>query len=172
MNIRSKNAWIYTLALACLAGPCARTFAEGNIDTTNKYAWSENAGWANFAPTNGGVTVLVARSGYLSGYVWAENIGWIKMGNDNGGPYQNTLVNNWGVNLVVGKLDGYAWSENCGWIKFNPTHGEVTINVSDGKFDGYAWAENIGWIHFQNASPVYYVRTLGRSPSGTIISTR
>lgn len=39
------------------------------------YAWSENAGWINFAPTGGGVSVN--GSGNLYGYAWGENMGWI-----------------------------------------------------------------------------------------------
>jgi hypothetical protein len=51
--------------------------AEGNISDTNKWAWSENAGWLNFRSSNGGVTV---QDTYLSGYAWGENVGWIKLG--------------------------------------------------------------------------------------------
>ncbi len=39
------------------------------------YAWSENAGWINFSPSGGGVTVDA--NGYLQGYAWGENLGWI-----------------------------------------------------------------------------------------------
>jgi hypothetical protein len=36
-----------------------------NIDTTDKYPWSENSGWPNFNDANGGVTVY---SDHLEGY--------------------------------------------------------------------------------------------------------
>ena len=129
--------------------------SEGNVDTTNKYAWSENSGWLNFRPSNGGVTV---KGTYLSGYAWAENIGWIKLGSGTG-PYDNDSSTNWGVNRDsgTGALSGYAWSENAGWINFNPTNSQVVINTSTGSFDGYAWAENVGWIHFQYDDPPYNV---------------
>ncbi|MCK5476188.1 MAG: fibronectin type III domain-containing protein [Candidatus Pacebacteria bacterium] len=39
------------------------------------YAWGENIGWINFAPTGGGVSVN--SSGDLYGYAWGENIGWL-----------------------------------------------------------------------------------------------
>ena len=45
--------------------------ATGNIDTTDKYAWSTDAGWINLRPADGGVTVY---DDHLEGYVWAENI--------------------------------------------------------------------------------------------------
>jgi hypothetical protein len=114
-----------------------------NIDDTDKYAWSENAGWLNWKSTHAQAAVDPS---CLSGYVWAENIGWIKLGVDGGGPYDNSDSTNWGVNrdIDTGKLSGYAWSENAGWINFNPTYGGVTITAATGTFDGHAWGKNIG----------------------------
>ena len=149
--------WVYVLLCLLVCGPfiSGKAWAYGNISTTYKYAWSENAGWANFHPSHGGVTV---HDTYLSGYAWAANVGWVKLGSGSG-PYANTNSANWGVNLdsATGKLSGYGWSENCGWINFDSSHGEVTISTTTGKFDGYAWGANVGWIHFQNTSPEYYV---------------
>ncbi|MDZ7695560.1 MAG: right-handed parallel beta-helix repeat-containing protein [Deltaproteobacteria bacterium] len=136
--------------------------SEGNIATTNKYAWAENAGWLNFRPTDGGVTVHTT---YLSGYAWAENIGWIKLGSGTG-PYTNTTSGNWGVNRdsSTGALSGYAWSENAGWINFDPPHSQVTIDATTGSFGGYAWAENVGWIHFKYDDPSYNVALSSITP--------
>jgi uncharacterized repeat protein (TIGR02543 family) len=135
------------------------TFAAGNIDTTDKYAWSENSGWVNFNDANGGVTVY---DDHLEGYAWAENIGWVRLGTYTSGgihTYANTSQTDYGVNNDgAGNLSGYAWSETAGWINFNPSDSQVTIDASTGDFDGYAWAENVGWIHFQNAA--YKVRRL------------
>ena len=39
------------------------------------YAWGENVGWIDFAPTGGGVSAN--SSGDLYGYAWGENIGWL-----------------------------------------------------------------------------------------------
>lgn len=136
-----------------------------NISTTNKYAWSENAGWTNWHASWACVAVAPT---YLTGYVWAENVGWIKLGGT-GGPkgfppqYENDSNTNWGVNRDsgTGALSGYAWSENVGWINFNPTHSQVTWDSGTGTVDGYAWGENIGWIHFQNDDPEYYVEQVG-----------
>jgi len=137
--------------------------ASSNIDTTDKYAWSENSGWMNFNDHNSGVMVY---DDHLEGDAWAENIGWIRLGsnavgsNVGGGTpyYANTSRRNYGVNHDGdGNLSGYAWSENAGWINFNPSHNQVTINTRSGVFDGYAWSENVGWIHFQNTNPTYNV---------------
>ena len=151
------------LLLVTVLGLAAGTAqAEGNIDSTNKYAWGENVGWINFAPTAGGVALLRAKDEYLTGYAWGENIGWIKLGSDAGGPYLNSAADNWGVNISGKRLHGYAWSETCGWIKFDTENAKVTVDWGAGKISGYAWGENIGWIHFSNESPAYGVVTLAR----------
>jgi hypothetical protein len=135
--------------------------AQSNIDTVDKYAWAENTGWFNFRPTHGGVTVYVD---HLEGYVWSGNIGWIKLGSDSGGdaqPYTNNDSTDWGVNHDgAGNLSGYAWSENLGWINFNPSHSQVTIDLTTGDFAGYAYSSNIGWINFRDVvsqEPAYKV---------------
>ncbi|RLG27618.1 hypothetical protein DRO03_11755, partial [Methanosarcinales archaeon] len=146
------------MLLFVLSGAQSAVAAEGNISNTEKYAWSENAGWQNFRPSDGGVTV---QDTYLSGYAWAENLGWIKLGHTpwEGGQYNNNAADDWGVNKdsATGALSGYAWSENVGWMNFNPSNSQVIIDPTTLKFNGYAWAENIGWVHFQNESPEYYV---------------
>jgi hypothetical protein len=151
-------ALLLGIALALLGVSVA--LAAGNIDATDKWAWSTNAGWINFNPTHGGVTVY---SDHLEGYAWAENIGWIQLGSYDGGgahTYGNTSNTDYGVNRDAnGNLSGYAWGTNVGWINFNPTHSQVTIDPATGSFDGYAWGENIGWIHFRNAAPAYNVVT-------------
>ena len=146
---------VITMVLSLISGVQAAT---GNIDPVNKYAWGTNIGWLNFNPTHGGATVY---GDHLEGYVWSETIGWIRLGTHTTGgshSYGNTTKDNYGVNNDgSGNLSGYAWSTNAGWINFNPTHSQVTIDMSTGVFDGYAWGENIGWIHFKNASPAYGV---------------
>jgi hypothetical protein len=159
MNERARMRFPFFACLSLLASPL---WAEGNIDTTNKNAWAENAGWVNVSPTNGGVTVhFDGTSGYLTGYAWGENIGWIKLGDDSGGPYTNASATDWGVNLdVVGKLTGYAWGENVGWITFSPSNSVVSVDLSTGQFTGSAWSENIGWVCFKGTAPDYSVRTV------------
>lgn len=113
-----------------------------NINSESKYAWSENAGWLNFASENGGVMVNDAD---LTGYIWSENLGWISLNcsNNNSCATSNYKI----ANNNEGNLSGYAWSDTVGWINFAPANGGVDIN-SSGEFSGYAWGENIGWIIF------------------------
>ena len=42
--------------------------------TVTGYAWSQNYGWINLAPDNGGIT---NNAGALSGHAWGQNTGWI-----------------------------------------------------------------------------------------------
>ena len=106
-----------------------------NIDPAHKFAWGENVGWFNFAPSQGpGVTVTASA---VTGFAWAENIGWINLSPATGGV----------LNDGQGNLAGYAWGENVGWINFAPMGGGVRISPG-GFFVGYAWGENIGWINF------------------------
>ena len=158
--------WALGLLVTVLAG--SPVWAGSNIDPANRCAWAENAGWINFAPTNGGV--MAAPTG-LSGYAWAENIGWIKLAALNS-TYENTAANNWGVKLVGSKLKGYAWSENAGWINFAATNSPGVTVDSDGWFSGYAWGESVGWVHFRNTSApygVYGVRTTASLRSGMVL---
>ena len=139
--------------------------AAGNISATDKWAWSTNAGWINFNPANGGVTVY---NDHLEGYAWAENGGWIRLGAYTGGgthTYLNTSNTDYGVNrnTGTGALSGYAWSTTAGWVNFAPTNGGVTVSDA-GVFSGYAWGENIGWIKFNGTalnSTAYKVATAG-----------
>lgn len=144
--------WLICLGLFSLQPAWA---SEGNIDSADKYAWSETAGWLDFRPEQAGVAV---HDTYLSGYAWAENIGWIKLGSGSG-PYGNTSSTDWGVNrnTGTGALSGYAWSEIAGWINFASTQSQVSIDLATGSFEGYAWSENAGWVHFKNTSPAYNV---------------
>lgn len=170
-----------SLAFAALLASAAWA-ATGNIDPAQKFAWSENAGWINFAPMDGGVSV---QPSYLSGYAWCETAGWVKLG-AGAGPYANTSASDWGVNVnASGNLSGCAWAENAGWINLNPKDGGVTINA-DGTFDGYAWSETLGWMHFKNGAPAYNVAlpipvitsattadgTVGQAFSYTITATK
>ena len=144
---------------ALVAVPQVR--AQGTASPAQGYAWGENIGWVNFAPTHGGVTVHEAGpNGYLSGHAWAENVGWIKVG-DGTGPYAapgSQTSTDWGVNMDAdGNMSGYAWGENVGWINFNTTHSQVTMTPGSGEFDGYAWGENIGWLHLKSDSGLYGV---------------
>lgn len=120
---------------------------------SNKYAYSENAGWINFSTTSGNVFAKLGANGYLSGMAWSENLGWIKFAATTAAPpYANTSATTWGVNMAAdGKLSGYAWSESSGWINFSASSATAAINLQTGALSGFAWSENVGWIKFSGS---------------------
>ena len=64
------------LAMALKAGA-----GDTGTDPAGKYAWGENVGWANAAPTSQDMTVhFDGDAGWLSGHAWGENMGWINFG--------------------------------------------------------------------------------------------
>lgn len=125
---------------ACRTGRALASTTNGTIDSTYKYAWSDQIGWINFAPTGTGGTYkgLIITDSTVTGYAWSDKFGWINFGpfsNNSGGGVKNT---------AAGVLSGYAWSNNLGWINFSG----VTIN-SAGQFTGKTTADDIvGIINF------------------------
>jgi hypothetical protein len=136
--------------------------------SSGSFAWGENIGWVDFAPSEGDTVVA---DNALWGYAYGENIGWISLNCANTDTC-NT-VNHKVSNNGEGKLSGFAWGENIGWVDFgtstdivNRTWG-VSI-TSAGDFTGYAYGENVGWISFNSAnggSVVYKVSTNWRPQS-------
>ncbi len=145
--------WFLVVILGILYTPSSAWATD--IDGTDKWAWSTNAGWLNFKDDHGWVSVY---ADHLEGYVWAENVGWIRLGAYTGGgshTYANTTNTDYGVNrdATTGKLSGYGWATNAGRINFMPTHGGgVVMDLTTGDFSGYAWAENVGWIKLKGTA--------------------
>jgi four helix bundle protein len=129
------------------------TSATGTIDSINRWAWSDNAGWFDFATTTSNVAVGDTA---ITGRAWNANYGWLYLD-------CNTLGScgvQFGVtNTATGTLAGWAWNDNFGWVSFNCSNQgtcgtvdyKVTIN-SAGDFVGWAWSDNIGWISFNCAN--------------------
>lgn len=116
-----------------LSVPVFFAFAiTGTIDSTHKYAWSNNAGWINFGCDHCHIQVTNTA---ITGYAWSENYGWINFSPTGGGGVSNT---------TGGVLSGSAWGENTGWIDFSG----VTIN-SSGQFTEKTVSNDIvGQINF------------------------
>ena len=157
---------------ACLTAVMALTLgagaalAQSNVDSINKLAWSENAGWINFRDAGQPVGEDGVRidGGILSGFAWGENIGWINFGDGTPGSsmgYGNTTGADFGVNLDMptGNLFGLAWGENVGWINFSwATGGNPNRpRLEAGRLRGYAWGENIGWVNLDLGADGQYV---------------
>lgn len=129
-----KSASVLFFIAAILCSPFSALAVTGGINATNKYAWSENAGWINFNPSGG--SVLVSDTN-ITGYAWVANYGWINLAPPGGGV----------TNTTSGVLGGSAWGENTGYIDFTG----VTIDGS-GFFHGDANNPITGQISFNCAN--------------------
>jgi len=123
-----KKLILIILSLSIFPTVAFASMTNGTIQ--NSYAWGENAGWVNFAPTGGNISVT--DSG-LSGYAWDSNYGWINLSPTGAGV----------TNDSEGNLSGYAWSSGGGYINFSG----VVIN-SSGKFTGIATGTTYGRLTF------------------------
>lgn len=164
------NMKIILTALIALLLPSV-ILATTNIDSTNRYAWSENAGWIDFGSSQGNV---VLSDTALTGYAWSETMGWISLSCQNTSTCTDV---NYGVlrDSATSHLSGYAWSENMGWINFNPQGGGVSVDNS-GSFQGSAYGENMGWIIFNcqttnSCDTVNYKLQANVSVTPTAVST-
>ena len=135
-------ALLFTFSFFLFPSLLLASTTSGIIDSTSRYAWSENMGWIDFGTSEGAVNITDSA---LSGYAWSETTGWISL--DCSNTSSCATVDYKVANNGEGTLSGYAYGENIGWIQFAPTGGGVTID-SSGDFAGYAWGENTGWIVF------------------------
>lgn len=145
-----KNYLLITAVFLGLFVFIGSAFAE-NIDSVNKYAWSDEIGWINFGCTNCGVSVSDSA---ITGYAWSENYGWINLN-----PTTSGISNTTG-----GNLSGYAWGENIGWINFE----NVSIDTSTGQFSGTATGDIVGTINFSCTSTGCPVTTDWRLASTSV----
>ncbi len=162
MNTRQIQKQLLVASLLCATPALAQT----NIDSTNKFAWSENTGWLNFrdAGTPSGQQGVKVDTDILSGFAWGENIGWINFGDGTPGTlsgYANVNGTDFGVNINSGNgnLSGLAWGENIGWINFGwalPANAQRP-RLDAGRLKGFAWGENIGWINLDLSTAGQFV---------------
>lgn len=142
------STYKYAKGLDANVGKINFGLSLGNVLVTDSaitgYAWGENIGWINLAPTNGGVTNN--GEGTLAGYAWGEHTGWINFVPTNGGVTINSS----------GDFLGYAWSQNYGWIIFN-----CATNSSCGS-DNFKVVTDWRPVSVRNPSPV----TLGPGNGG------
>lgn len=159
------NILFALLALPLVVGIAAADQQGGGIDTTNKWAWSDTAGWIDFhGPGNG---VNVKDDGLKNyGFFYSNSDSYIALDcqtTPNGNICSS--VNFYVSNDSNGNLAGWAWNDAYGWISFcgNPGGGstyngstwvcpagptyQVTIDA-EGDFHGWAWNDVIGWISF------------------------
>lgn len=119
-----KTTVLILLLALFVATPVLASETNGVIDPLYKYAWGENLGWLNCAPTSASSVYngLNITASEIIGYAWSSVGGWINFAPPGGGV----------TNDSTGTLGGYAWSSQKGWINM----AGVTINTATGKFSG------------------------------------
>lgn len=132
-----------------LSGGFTVTSGPGTIDSTHRWAWSDNAGWFDFAAASSNVVVS---NSAVTGKVWNDNYGWLYL---DCGTLGNCGISFSVTNTSAGILAGWAWNDSFGWVSFNCSNdgscGTVNYKVtidSNGDFQGWAWSDTIGWISF------------------------
>lgn len=127
----------------------ATTALALNVNSTDKYAWSENIGWLNWSTTEGDIDITDAVS--MDGYVWGENVGWISLNCLNTASCGTV---NYAVTASGSEWVGYAWGENVGWVSFScentascGTADYAVRSSGSEELIGYAWGENVGWVN-------------------------
>jgi len=136
-------------------------FAYGvnsNIDSINKLAWNDLAGWIDFYVGGDGANVSslkMSRWGVFendpSTYVALHCTALPPSGTN------DCSVDFGVINDGSGNLEGFAWSDEYGWISFcgglsttncpGAIPYQVTIDIGN-DFKGFAWNDILGWISF------------------------
>ncbi|MBS3903325.1 MAG: hypothetical protein KGZ30_03055 [Anaplasmataceae bacterium] len=155
---------IITSSLAFLFGGVLITSGAPNIDTTDRWGWSEILQYIDFLPSP--TANVEVSSSKVAGYA-SSSVGEISLDcattsiGDRCAPGGNYQVSNDGG----GNLSGWGWSDTVGWVSFcgnatqnsswdgskwvcpaSPTY-QVTIDTG-GDFYGWAWSDVVGWISF------------------------
>ncbi len=114
-----------------------------NTQITGKI-WTQNFGWIEMQPTNGGVVVTVQEEngssvGRLSGNAWGKQVGWITFGQWGEDPNSGVYIDN------EGYFQGVAFSQQVGEFAFGDY---MLLNA-----DANVYTDNV------NNKPTFWART-------------
>src|SRR5205807_22239 len=121
---------LVSLAAAALSFAAPGAFAQTNVTTTNKYAWSENCGFLNWRDAGSPVGAQGAFVGarVLFGFVWGENIGWVNL--DDAADFVSTYCPaDFNGDGVVNVSDIFAFL--AAWFAGNPRANASGLNGID-----------------------------------------
>ncbi len=139
-----------------------------NIDSANRYAWSDISGWWDFYHYQNVEVDGATLVGYASSSIEEISLDCATSPSGNICSGENDYqVTNLGAQ---GNLSGCAWNDQIGWISFwcgdgncdgngPPEDASSTCGISpyqvtidaNGIFNGYAWNDIEGWISFNCA---------------------
>jgi prepilin-type N-terminal cleavage/methylation domain-containing protein len=126
----SEAAQVYASALfGGREGLSFNSAANGPIPW--HWAWGQNTGWINMAPSNG--DLVISATG-ITGHAWSDSRWWIKF---------NTPTSSV-TNSCAGNVAGRAWASGFGWVDFS----QVAID-GNGFMQGRAIDAESGIIVFR-----------------------
>ncbi|MEX1014566.1 MAG: hypothetical protein WDZ80_05390 [Candidatus Paceibacterota bacterium] len=163
MNLKLTKLILLTLILLSSFFVFNTLIAETDIDSVNRWAWSDVSGWWDFYSTNSVYVTATTMQGYADSSIDEIALHCQTTPEGNICSSSDFGVANVGAS---GDLAGCAWNDNIGWISFwcgdqdcdkepDPNWGDqctasnyrVEIDA-DGIFSGYAWNDVEGWISF------------------------
>ena len=145
--------------------------AVTNIDSSDKWAWSDVSGWWDLYAESTVEVQPTKMTGYASSTI--GDISFDCATTRNGdicstSDYKVCNGDSSGVTCTAdadGDLSGCAWNDEIGWISFwcgdydcqggntcSSSNYRVTIDAN-GNFNNYAWNDIDGWISFNCADP-------------------
>jgi len=122
---------------------------DSNINSTNKWAWNDIAGWIDFY--NGGSGAKVDENKVSRWGVFDDNTSTYVALHCADVPTTGAYdcPPNFGIANDDGSLSGYAWSDEYGWISFSGLSPAYAVSIdATGDFQGFAWNDILGWISF------------------------
>jgi hypothetical protein len=142
--------------------------AATNINSTNRWAWSDLSGWWDFYVENTVEVTSYKLTGYASSSIEDISLdcattrngnicGTSEYGVCNGTQYEHQNGTCQKSESTLRNLSGFAWNDAIGWISFcggngtNQCPGSISYGVtidSNGDFQGYAWNDIEGWVSF------------------------
>ncbi len=147
--------------------------AATNIDSINRYAWSDISGWWDFFGTDSVSVDSKKIQGYASSSIGDISLNCFTTRNGNicstsnygvcNGPGPHDIDGNCPNGNASGDLTGWGWNDEVGWISFNcdeSSHGgpnnclssNYSVNIDNGgDFSGFAWNDLEGWVSFNCA---------------------
>jgi len=180
-----KLLQIFLLSACLLSLVAVVAYATTNIDSVDRYAWNDAAGWLDFYGTNNVLILSTSTTGWASSTAGEVVLDCANTpSGDICGQSEFHVLNS----TSTFELSGYAWNDSVGWISFNcldpdvcsQSDYQITVDPNNGEFSGWAWNDNVGWISFNCADTPdncvtsdYKVKTSWRyvTTLGNLIST-
>jgi hypothetical protein len=165
LNAVQSNDWIKTeynnqsspSTFYSIGSALANSSVNVQVTTTSitGYAWSQNFGWINMAPSGSGV--LNDGNGNLSGYAWGQNVGYIN--------FQGVTIDSSGV------FHGIASGTVAGRLQFDSSTGCTYCNVTSSWTTNSSLPLSVSSININGTNPASITLTPNTTTNVTVNAT-